>query len=211
MILGMMAMKASELQDEGKSLEEVVNYINENMQRYNLCGTVGTLTYLRRAGRVSGASAFFGNLFGVKPVIIADTLGHNYALSKIKGIKNAYAAIFDLLKGIVEGQEHPLIYIGQGMSSFTINFIKLFRELMDDASNLIKEKCPKIYSHELVEYLFYDFYTKNEYLRNALDISRNTASKYLNELEEAGVLISEMVGKEKIFKNAYLYSLIEKW
>ena len=107
-----------------------------------------------------------------------------------------------------------LLYMIKGVemtSSFTINFIKSFRELMDDASKLIKEKCPKIYSHELVEYLFYDFYTKNEYLRNALGISRNTASKYLNELEEAGVLISEMVGKEKIFKNAYLYSLIEKW
>ena len=107
-----------------------------------------------------------------------------------------------------------LLYMIQGvseMSSFTIDFIKSFRKLMDDASELIKEKCPKIYSHELVEYLFYDFYTKNEYLREALNISRNTASKYLNELEETGVLISEMVGKEKIFKNAYLYSLIEKW
>lgn len=107
-----------------------------------------------------------------------------------------------------------LLYMIEGvneMSSFTIDFIKSFRNLMDDASELIKEKCPKIYSHELVEYLFYDFYTKNEYLRDALNISRNTASKYLKELEEAGFLISEMVGKVKIFKNAYLYSLIEKW
>lgn len=107
-----------------------------------------------------------------------------------------------------------LLYMIKGvseMSSFTIEFIKSFRKLMEDASELIKEKCPKIYSRELVEYLFYDFYTKNEYLRNSINISRNTASKYLNELEEAGVLISEMVGKEKIFKNAYLYSLIEKW
>ncbi len=107
-----------------------------------------------------------------------------------------------------------LLYMIKGvekMSSFTIDFIRSFSRLMDDASERIKEKCPKLYSHELVEYLFYDFYTKNEFLRNALNISRNTASKYLNELEEAGVLISETVGKEKIFKNAYLYSLIEKW
>ncbi len=107
-----------------------------------------------------------------------------------------------------------LLYMIEGvseMSSFTIDFIKSFRKLMNDASELIKEKCTKIYSHELVEYLFYDFYTKNEYLRDVLNISRNTASKYLNELEAAGVLISEMVGKEKIFKNTYLYSLIKKW
>ena len=107
-----------------------------------------------------------------------------------------------------------LLYMIKGVeetSSFTIDFIKSFRNLMDDASSLIKEKCPKIYSHELVEYLFYDFYTKNEYVRAALGISRNTSSKYLNELEQAGVLVSEMVGKEKLFKNAFLYSLIEKW
>ena len=94
-----------------------------------------------------------------------------------------------------------LLYMIKGvekMSSFTIDFIRSFSRLMDDASERIKEKCPKLYSHELVEYLFYDFYTKNEFLRNALNISRNTASKYLNELEEAGVLISETVGKEKI-------------
>lgn len=106
-----------------------------------------------------------------------------------------------------------LIYMIKGVeqtASFTIEFIESFKKAMDEASLLIKNKCPKIYSPELVEYLFYDFYTKNEYLRNALGISRNTSSKYLNELKEAGILVSEMVGKEKIFKNIYLYSLIEK-
>ena len=76
---------------------------------------------------------------------------------------------------------------------------------------MIKNKCPKIYSEELLEYLFYDFYTKNVYLRNNLSISRNTASKYLNELEQVGILLSERVGKEKIYKNNYLYELIKEW
>ena len=111
--------------------------------------------------------------------------------------------IKDYLIYMIKGVEHT--------SAFTIDFIKSFKKLMEEASTLIKEKCPKIYSYELVEYLFFDFYTKNEYLREKLNISRNTSSKYLNELEKAGILISEMAGKEKIFKNTYLYSLIEKW
>lgn len=49
---------------------------------------------------------------------------------------------------------------------------------------LMKERLPKIYSKELVEYLYYEFYTKNEYLRNEFNISRSTANKYLKLLEE---------------------------
>lgn len=107
-----------------------------------------------------------------------------------------------------------LIYMINGVektSIFTLEFIDKFRKTMDNCRNLVKQKKPKIYSEELIEYLFYDFYTKNEYLRDRLSISRNTAGKYLKELEELGVLTSEQVGKEKIFKNNYLYELIKEW
>ncbi len=107
-----------------------------------------------------------------------------------------------------------LLYMINGvekMSEFTISFIMRFNQLMALCTDLIKEKCPKIYSADLVKYLFYDFYTKNEYFREYLSISRNTASKYLHELEEAGILISENIGKEKIYKNSYLYELIKEW
>ena len=82
---------------------------------------------------------------------------------------------------------------------------------MTDAYALIKERCPKIYSQELVEHLFYDFYTKNEFLCEKLGISRNTSSKYLHELTEAGILVEEKVGKTKLYKNAFLYNLIRLW
>ena len=82
---------------------------------------------------------------------------------------------------------------------------------MKDETSRIKEVCPEIYSEKLVNYLFFDFYTKNEYFRENLNISRNTASKYLNLLVEHGILIVEKVGKQKIYKNTYLYNLIDNW
>lgn len=97
------------------------------------------------------------------------------------------------------------------MCEFTISFIEKFKNFMEKASNVILEKCPKIYSLELVNYLFYDFYTKNEHIRNNLNISRNTASKYLNILSDIGLLIEEKIGKEKIYKNIYLYELMKEW
>ena len=93
------------------------------------------------------------------------------------------------------------------MSEFTLNFIKT----MNEAGNLIKERCPKIYSQELIEHLFYDFYTKNEYLCEKLAVSRNTSSKYLHELSEAGILVEEKIGKTKLYKNAFIYNLIKLW
>jgi len=107
-----------------------------------------------------------------------------------------------------------LLYMIQGVewtSEFTINFIKEFNVAIDSASSTIQNKLPNIYSKELVEYLFYDFYTRNEYLCANLHITRNTASKYLKLLCNDGILIEEKVGKNKIYKNAYLYSLIDKW
>ena len=98
-----------------------------------------------------------------------------------------------------------LIYMINGIektSVFTLSFINKFRYAMENCKNIIKNKLPKIYSEELVEYLFYDFYTKNEYLRNRLSISRNTAGKYLQELENIGILTSEQIGKEKIYRRS---------
>lgn len=46
---------------------------------------------------------------------------------------------------------------------------------------------------------------------NNLNISRNTASKYLHSLSKIGILIEEKVGKEIIYKNSYLYDLIKTW
>jgi Fic family protein len=100
-----------------------------------------------------------------------------------------------------------LLYIINGVyetSTFTIDFIEHFNTKIKEAQELLQKQSPQIYTHEIVNYLFYDFYTKNEYLRENIKISRNTASKYLKELVRVGLLVEEKVGKEKLYKNTYL-------
>jgi predicted transcriptional regulator len=75
---------------------------------------------------------------------------------------------------------------------------------------LIKKKLPKIYSRELVEAIYYEFYTKNEYFAKELNISRNTATTYLKSLEKIGILGSEKIGIEVIYKNLRLFELTGK-
>lgn len=124
MTLGLMVMDAVEEQRKGKTLDEVIEWVDKEKQKYNLCGTLETLTYLKNAGRVSGGAAFFANLFGIKPIIIADTEGHNYAVGKVKGTKKSWTTLFDIVKDAVEGQDNPTIYIGQGMAQEASDYFK---------------------------------------------------------------------------------------
>ena len=90
---GYLAMEASRKRAAGVSAADTAAYIESIKLCINQCGTVASLEYLRRAGRVKASKAFFGNLFGVKPIIISDRKGQNYAYKKAKGTVNARVAI----------------------------------------------------------------------------------------------------------------------
>ena len=94
---------------------------------------------------------------------------------------------------------------------FTIGFINEIVKSMDDTSKRMKEKLPKLYSNELVKYLYSHFYTKNEFFRDEFEITRQTASVRLKELESNGFLVSYQVGSEIIYQNIALMELMNQW
>ena len=100
---GYMAMEASRKRAAGISAAETAAYIESIKLCVNQCGTVASLEYLQRAGRVKASKAFFGNLFGVKPIIISDRKGQNYAYKKAKGIVNARVAIAEHIAQAADG------------------------------------------------------------------------------------------------------------
>lgn len=137
-----------------------------------------------------------------------------YLSKYINQNRNQYYEYLNAVQEDIKNLKDYLLFMIEGvlqMSEFTLKFIQSFTETMNQAKEFIKEKCPKLYSIELVEHLFFDFYTKNEYLCEKLKITRNTASKYLHELTEAGILLEEKIGKHKIYKNGFLYNLIKLW
>ncbi len=93
---GTMAIKASEMREEGKTLDEVVAFLTEKRQCFNQFASVKDLTFLKKAGRVTASSAFFGNIFSVKPILISDIKGHNLAIEKVKGRKASLIRIADM-------------------------------------------------------------------------------------------------------------------
>lgn len=91
----------------------------------------------------------------------------------------------------------------------TINIINKIKNEINNMGNKIKEKT-KIYSKELLEALFIEFYTKIPYIQEKLNVSDKTAQKYLDNLVELGFLTSEKIGRERIYKNERLFNLIKE-
>ena len=106
---GYLVMEAARKRDAGMSAADCAAYIESIKLCINQCGTVASLEYLRRAGRVKASKAFFGNLFGVKPIIISDRKGQNYAYKKAKGSANARAAIAEHICQAANGVYEELL------------------------------------------------------------------------------------------------------
>lgn len=121
---GCLAIKASMLRSDGKEINEVADYINENKLKVNQFGTVDDLGYLRRAGRVKASKAFFGNLFGVKPILISDIKGQNFAVKKAKGALNARREIALGLKETVVDPENQTLFISHADSLEFANMLR---------------------------------------------------------------------------------------
>lgn len=108
---GMLAIEAAKLAREGKSAEEIRDYIlsvRKNVQEF---ATVHTLEHLKKSGRVSASSAFFGNLMGIKPILVADLNGRQAAMKKVKGRQNSFTEIVRLLKENITDAENQTVYI----------------------------------------------------------------------------------------------------
>ena len=60
--LALLVEQATRMQEEGRSLDEIRDWVEENKQRSVALFTVDNLEYLRRGGRLSGAAAFFGTV-----------------------------------------------------------------------------------------------------------------------------------------------------
>lgn len=92
----------------------------------------------------------------------------------------------------------------------TIELINNINDLMIQTQDKVLQELPKIYSKDLIEILFMHPYTKIEFLVDRLNITRKTASKYLNELENIGILENIQIKNSKFFINIALFNLLRK-
>jgi Fic family protein len=124
--------------------------------------------------------------------------------------KNSY---YRLLQEVREKQnwEAWILYILQGVqltAHENIQLITAIKQQMDECKELLKSKTPKIYTRELLYNLYKYPYTKIEYVQNDADVTRNTAIKYLAELEKLGIVNKVKKGKTNFYVNTKLMALL---
>ena len=95
---GTLVREAVRLRDEGKTVDEANEYVlavRSHMQYYIIAND---LYYLKRGGRVSGASAMIGTVLNIKPFITMNREGKLNVVEKFRGIKKAFSYIISQIK-----------------------------------------------------------------------------------------------------------------
>ncbi|HBC46080.1 MAG TPA: hypothetical protein DCZ43_03440 [candidate division Zixibacteria bacterium] len=96
--LGLMAIAASEMAREGKSLKDIIACLEERKKDQGLYFTLGTLEYLIKGGRVGKARGYLGRLLGLKPILALQN-GEVLPVARVRSQEAALEKIISYLPG----------------------------------------------------------------------------------------------------------------
>ena len=127
---GLLVYYAAKMKQEGKSLDEVIQWVSDN--KLHLCHwfTVDDLNHLKRGGRISAMTATIGTALGVKPILHVDNEGRLVPVTKARGRKKSIQALVERMEATCTNPGGQSVFITHA-------------DCLEDAeylSNLIKEK-----------------------------------------------------------------------
>ena len=130
---GLLAIETAKFASDGKSAAEVAAFAEEKRKYIRQTCTVHSLDALKRAGRVKASAAFFGNLLGVKPILVTDVDGEQAAFKKVKGRGNSLAEIVNMMKEDIVDPENQTVYLAHSDCT---------PEEVEQVKDLIKQNIP---------------------------------------------------------------------
>ncbi len=108
---GMLALSAVKLRDEGATLDETCEWLNQNKLRVCHWFTVDDLKYLKRGGRIPATTQIVGTMLNIKPIFHMDNSGRLTPVGKVRGRKTALNELVDRLAEKIEAPEQQTLYI----------------------------------------------------------------------------------------------------
>lgn len=107
---GLAVLKAAQMIREGKQIEEILSYIEEQLSKTMIYFGMYSLKYAARSGRIPSAAAFVGEAIGLKPIM--KIWDHEITTaSKARGEKKLMTTIVNLVaEDIEEGAPYSIIY-----------------------------------------------------------------------------------------------------
>lgn len=138
-ITGFMAIEARRLIREGKSVAEVLTYLEELRDNDRIFFMVDDLKYLVKSGRLSNSSAFLANMLQIKPLLELGSEGKIVASEKIRTTKKAMDRVVQsFLADTDNGQNQRFTFLFNTDAPDKVSYIKSELEKANfDTSRLI--------------------------------------------------------------------------
>lgn len=135
---GLLVKEAVRLRDEGLSMRDIEQEIRTMASRMEHLFTVDDLDYLAKGGRVSKASAFFGGLLNIKPLLHVED-GKLVPIEKHRGRKKVLRRMIEMMEERGMDLENQTIAISHGDDLATA---QEFKEMIEET---LQPKAIEIY------------------------------------------------------------------
>lgn len=111
---GLIVNSAVKIKREGKDMDFVSNWVEDNKLKVCHAFTVDDLNFLKRGGRVSTTAAVLGTMLNIKPVLHVDNEGHLIPLSKVRGRKQSLDALVKSMDEKSVDAKNQTVFISHG-------------------------------------------------------------------------------------------------
>ena len=111
---GLLAIRAAELSRMDIPVREAADLLDADVPHMCQYFTVDDLNFLKRSGRVSGATAMIGTVLNIKPILYGTADGHIVSCAKVRGRKKAIDALVELYAKKQEDAENRIVAISHG-------------------------------------------------------------------------------------------------
>jgi Fic family protein len=132
-----------------------------------------------------------------------------------RAINNSKGDYYRLLQHVRETGEWEdwLVYMLKAVdetATTTLDLIENIREQMSATKRRLRDEFPKLYSQDLLNNLFRHPYTRIDYVQQELNVTRQTAARYLDTLAGAGFVSKHQSGRNNYYINDRLVALFLK-
>lgn len=139
---GLLMDKIADLRDEGKSIDEVYDWVEANKLKLNAWFFSTDLTFFIKGGRVSKTAGFVGGVLNICPLLKIDALGKLTTHQKVRTKKKAIKTIVEQMENCAE---NGLDYNGKCYISHSACY-----EDAKAVADLIEERFPKLNGKVLI-------------------------------------------------------------
>lgn len=127
------ASNMAKMFNEGKTAEEVIAWGNENVDKFACYFFADDLKFFAKSGRVSGITAFMGNLIGIRPILTMNQEGKMVSVGKAKGRVNAIAKLVDYVQELgTELDKYEIVVASGDNDNLSNKLVKSLRERLGD-------------------------------------------------------------------------------